>query len=71
MDSEREKSMERTLFIFQGQDVGIEVYASSRVEADKKVKELGYDGPLKLRLITQNIDCPKCGCKATECNYDL
>lgn len=71
MDSARESLMDKTLFIFQGQEISVEVYALSYADAISKAKTLGCNEVLKLRLITQNIDCPKCGCKATECNYDL
>lgn len=59
----------KLLFYLKGQDTNIEVFAENQSEAFIKAKEiLGEQVRLKTILATENFNCPKCGCHASECN---
>lgn len=61
----------KTLFHFRGQEISLEIFEETHEKALAEIERIMGKNitTLKLVFITQNIDCPKCSCHATECNY--
>lgn len=66
----------KTLFHFRssgiGGSTGYEIFADTIQEAQQEIKIITSNTlncePTVI-FVTQNYDCPKCSCHATECNY--
>ena len=66
------KLEEKYLFIFKTElNINAEVFAKDMVSAQQKIcRLLGITNVNAPIFMTENFDCPKCRCNASECNYD-
>lgn len=60
----------KTLFIFRGDGLSYEIIADDHESALAEIKRIMGDklsNTPYLQLATQNYECPRCSCKATDC----